>query len=655
MRKQGLLRYLAIAATLASLVMVDAGTSFAAPPLSVYGKLPGFERAALSPSGARIALIGTVNEQRVLIVVDQQNTLLTKMEIGPDIKVRSLAWAGDAMVLIERSNTVRLGFDFTTDKAELHSMTVVSLDGAKSWNVFAKNQQVQGGIRGFYGVNQRGGKWYGTFGGITLDSAGAGSNYLDSTKPVLYEVDLQTQGIRKIANRIEDPDDDRDWLVGPDGKVSAKLDTIASSGKWSIDTARKSHVASGVQKLGAVGLVGFGTTPETFIYAERDADGAARWYETPLAGGAATEILRDEDVSSSFFDHVTGQLIGYRLGGDVPAYKFFDPAKAKAVAATQKAFPGHAVHLMDWDDAFDRLLVMTEGDGDPQSWYVVDLKARKADPIGVSYTIAPADVAPTKVIKYKAADGTEIAGVLTLPPGRAARNLPIVVFPHGGPTARDYPGFDWWAQAFASRGYAVFQPNFRGSSGYGPAFERAGHGQWGRAMQTDISDGLAQLAKDGVVDARRACIMGASYGGYAALAGVTLQQGLYRCAVSVAGIGNVAKMVQTDLTASGDNAMMRRGLKDEVGMGHDLNQVSPIRFAARADAPILLMHGKDDTVVLYDQSASMAAALTRAGKPVEFVTLPQTDHWLTRGETRLAMLNAAVAFVEKHNPPDAAR
>ena len=113
-------------------------------------------------------------------------------------------------------------------------------------------------------------------------------------------------------------------------------------------------------------------------------------------------------------------------------------------------------------------------------------------------------------------------------------------------------------------------------------------------------------------------------------------------------------MVQTDLTATNDNAMMRRGLKEEVGMRHDLNAVSPIRFAAKADAPILLIHGKDDTVVQFDQSASMAAALTRAGKPVEFLTLAQTDHWLTKGETRLAMLNAAVAFVAKYNPPDGA-
>ena len=653
MRKSGLLRALLSATLLAGLGLGGAAPSLAAPPLSVYGNLPGFEMAALSPSGARIALVGTVEGHRVLAVVGMDKSLVARIEIGPDIKVHNLQWAGDGMVMLQRSNTVRLGVNYTTDKAELSTMTVIPLDGGMPWTVFDKNRMVQGGIRGFYGTRQHNGKWYGYFGGMTFDTNFGSETYLKSSNPILYEVDLESHGVRKIADRIDDEADNRDWLVGLDGKVSVKLDTLAPNGNWSIDTAKKSHIVTGVQKLGGIGLVGFGTSPGTFIYSQRDPEsGAAHWYETPLAGGTSTEILKDEDIGSSFFDHVTGQLIGYRLAGDLPAYKFFDPAKSKAIAATQRAFPGHAVHLIDWDDAFDRLLVMTEGDGDPQSWYVVDLKARKAEQIGVSYTIAEADVAPYKMITYKAADGTEIAAVLTLPPGRPAKNLPIVVFPHGGPTSRDYPGFDWWAQAFSSRGYVVLQPNFRGSSGYGAAFERAGHGQWGRAMQTDISDGLAQLVKDGVVDPRRACIMGASYGGYAALAGVTLQQGLYRCAIAVAGVSDVAKMVQTDLTASNDNAMMRRGLKDEVGMGHDLAQVSPVRFAARADAPILLIHGKDDTVVLFDQSASMAAALTRAGKPVEFVTLPQTDHWLTKGETRAAMLNAAVSFVEKYNPPD---
>jgi dipeptidyl aminopeptidase/acylaminoacyl peptidase len=260
-----------------------------------------------------------------------------------------------------------------------------------------------------------------------------------------------------------------------------------------------------------------------------------------------------------------------------------------------------------------------------------------------------------KMVRYKAADGTDIDAVLTLPPGRPTHKLPVVVFPHGGPTSRDYPKFDWWAQAFASRGYALLQPNFRGSSGYSVAFERAGHGEWGRKMQTDISDGLAYLAREGIADPERACIMGASYGGYAALAGVTLQQGVYRCAVAVAGISNLAKFASDEVIESGFNSMYRRVLRSEIGSGRDLAAVSPIRFASSVNVPVLLIHGKDDVVVPYEQSSDMANALRAAGKKVEFVTLAHEDHWLSRSETRLAMLKAAVAFVEMNNPPDPAK
>jgi dipeptidyl aminopeptidase/acylaminoacyl peptidase len=173
-------------------------------------------------------------------------------------------------------------------------------------------------------------------------------------------------------------------------------------------------------------------------------------------------------------------------------------------------------------------------------------------------------------------------------------------------------------------------------------------------MQTDISDGLAFLAKEGIADAKRACIMGASYGGFAALAGVTLQKDIYRCAVSVAGVTDVEKFVSAKIQTRGRDAMVRRAFEEEVGSGKDLRAVSPIRFAAAAAAPILLIHGKDDSVVHYDQSADMAKALRKAGKPVEFVTLTGEDHWLSTSATRLVMLKAAVEFVEKHNPATAA-
>jgi len=256
------------------------------------------------------------------------------------------------------------------------------------------------------------------------------------------------------------------------------------------------------------------------------------------------------------------------------------------------------------------------------------------------------------MVSFKAGDGLGMEGVLTLPPAITGKNLPAVILPHGGPAYHDTLRFDWMAQAFASRGYAVFQPNFRGSTGYGAAFEMAAHGEWGRKMQTDISDGLAELVRQGIVDPSRVCIVGASYGGYAALAGVTLQQGIYRCAVSLAGISDVSRMISADLTESGYDPLLRRALREELGSGRDLAAISPLRFVERVNAPVLLIHGKDDTVVNPDQSAIMARALQKAGKTVEYVTLAGEDHWLSRSETRQAMLESAVAFVLKTNPPD---
>lgn len=624
----------------------------AAPPLSVYGKQPGFERAAISQSGDHIALIATTGDLRRLFILDKNTKPVMAVTIGA-AKVRGLYWAGDGMVLLETSNTANLGIGFTADKAELYSMLVIPLGEGKPWSVFDNNPLIQGGIRGFHGLTQRDGKWYGYFGGITFETDGKVEPWLKSTRPVLYEVDLQTRKNKKLAPRVDDQDNYRTWLIGPDGKVSVTFDFRSVDGSWKLTNAQGDKIASGTDKLGNNDLVGFGAKGDTVIYTEEDQEtGAERWMEVPIAGGTPAEILSDMHIGGSFFDNRTRQLIGYRHEGDVPTYQFFSKFHHKVVAATQKAFPGVSVHLADWNDAFDRLIVMTEGVNDPQTWWQVDIKTGKADVLGTSYAISSEDVAPMKMIHYKAGDGTDIAGVLTLPPHHVAKNLPVIIFPHGGPTSRDYPGFDWWAQAFAARGYAVLQPNFRGSSGYGAEFERAGHGEWGRKMQTDISDGLAQLVKDGIADPKRACIMGGSYGGYAALAGVTLQHGLYRCAVSVAGVSDVQKMVSTDISESGGNNTLRRSLKEEVGSGRNLRDVSPIRHVDSVDAPVLLIHGKDDTVVLYDQSNDMAAALRKAGKTVEFVTLPGEDHWLSKSDTRLMMLQAAVAFIEKYNPPD---
>ncbi|KKC26280.1 alpha/beta hydrolase family protein [Sphingomonas sp. SRS2] len=627
-------------------------TAPAAPPLETYGKLPGFEMAAISPSGKKVALMGVVGDERRLIVIEDGKTLINS-DVG-DHKVRSLDWAGEDLVMLRISETVPLGVGFSAARTEVSRMFIVQIGDKPIWSIFGKSQTIGGSIHGFYGVYERNGVSYGYFGGLTL-TRGNGGAYVTSFDPDLYEVDLRTQKTRLIAHRPDRQEDWRDWIVSPDGTVAATLEYSSARGEWRIRNARRETIASGQSPTGRPDLLSLGRSADTIIYRLGDEESGARLWEQPLKGGPATEILRDQGFIGYHRGGSTGQMIGYVRDGDIPEDMMFDAAAAKIMAATRRAFPGLSVKLIDQNEAFDRLIVRTSGPGDPGNWWLVDTKKRSADNLGVSYPIRAEDVGPMRMIRYKAADGVDMAGVLTLPPGRQPKNLAVVVMPHGGPQARDYPEFDWMAQAFASRGYAVFQPNFRGSSGSGSAFVRAGWGEWGGKMQTDISDGLAELARQGIADPKRACIVGTSYGGYAALAGVTLQQGLYRCAVSVAGIGDVRKLISTDIAESGNNPALVRVLRKELGKGRDLALVSPIRFVDRADAPVMLIHGVDDIIVPYRQSAEMAAALQRAGKPVELVKLAGEDHWLSRSGTRLTMLKAAVGFVEKHNPPDPAK
>ncbi|WP_296458050.1 S9 family peptidase [Phenylobacterium sp.] len=416
------------------------------------------------------------------------------------------------------------------------------------------------------------------------------------------------------------------------------------------------QAAAATAKIDRPLMIGLGRDGASVVYRQRGEDRRWVWREIRADGSPSATPVGALDDAGPIRAALDGRMIGhYALTGDEDRYTFYDPADAKAWQDIVAAYGDQRVRLESWSTDRRRIVVQVESKTEGPRFAVIDLGQRTADWLGAQYSDLTADdLAPREPVKFKAADGLALGGYLTLPRGKPAKNLPLIVFPHGGPASRDTPGFDWWAQAMASRGYAVLQVNFRGSDGLGSRLLEAGYGEWGRKMQTDLSDGVRHLAAQGVIDPGRVCIVGGSYGGYAALAGATIDTGVYRCAVSVAGVADLKRQVAWSRTRGGASAgrYWNRFMGADTGEEDVLARYSPANLAAKADAPILLIHGKDDTVVPLEQSRIMADALHKAGKPVELVVQKGADHWLSRGDTRLEMLTATMAFIEKHNPPN---
>ncbi len=636
-------------------VIALAGTAVAhaagPPPLSAYGSLPSVEDMALSHDGTRVAALTKIAGERAVVMLDDQSRLIRVTQIG-DEKVRSVDWIGNDRVLVISSRTEDLPKEiFSPRQAEFSRAIVLPVDEDKEgfW-VFANQRQVIDVVFGHYGLRNPGGRWTGYFSGIEYSSSRDNFWF----QPSLYAVDLAANEVRRLA-RPAGAERAASWVLGADGTLAATFTIEVGNGSWTIEGPQGKVLARGKAPRGDAGLVALGAEGTSVIYRQLDEQaGKVRRFEVPLDGSAApVEFFPGVEIERFYLDEATGRMLGYLAGGEKREMHFFAAGHQAAVRKIRRAFPQRDMRLVDWTPDLSRAIVRVSGNGDSGTWYLVDVARLDARPIGVERSsIAPEQVGPISTIAYNAADGLDLDGILTLPPGREATSLPLVMLPHGGPHAHDIEEFDWWAQAFASRGYAVFQPNFRGSTNRDDAFERAGYGQWGRKMQSDISDGLAELVRRGIVDPKRACIVGASYGGYAALAGVTLQQGLYRCAVAVAPVADLGALFIDEGGGVPGAAMFRRSLLEELGSRSGFGEISPRRFADRADAPILLIHGRDDTVVPFEQSAKMADALKDAGKPHRLVELREEDHWLSRPATRQQMLEEAVAFVEEHSPPD---
>jgi dipeptidyl aminopeptidase/acylaminoacyl peptidase len=471
----------------------------------------------------------------------------------------------------------------------------------------------------------------------------------------LYSFDLDKSLKYELMDHA--PWETRNWVLSPQGDMIARSIYYTKSSTWILQYRKNGgwkDIYTVKSELDYPDLIGLGRDGASLVvYKGGNGDQDGRYYEVSPYGVFSAPLPTEGPDAGPIFDPKTFRLCGYRSYDGWPHYHYDDPVMQDLVKKAQAAMDGYRMTISDYADDPHKMIVYSEGDDDTGTYYFIDFASGKTITIGLCYPDIPVEwIAAKKAITYKTADGLEIEAYLTLPPNREAKNLPLVVMPHGGPVARDGLGYDREAQAYASRGYAVLQPNYRGSDGYGDAFIVAGYGQWGKKMQTDLSDGVRYLAAQGLADPKRACIVGASYGGYAALAGVTLDPGVYNCAVDVAGLSDLRTFLNwsRDYDA-GQKSTSYNVWKRRFGDDSNLDSASPIRNLQNVSVPILIVHGKDDTVVPFDQSTSMVAALKTAGKDVTFVQYDHTDHWETNEASRIDMYKTIATFLEKHNPP----
>lgn len=360
-------------------------------------------------------------------------------------------------------------------------------------------------------------------------------------------------------------------------------------------------------------------------------------------------MLADEryDLSGSlFYSRKNKRVVGIRTSSEKEGIIFWDQEYQALQNGIDHALPNTENIIYDLSNDERKYVILATNNLDSGTYYLGDRDKGTLDKVAYRYKhLPPEHMADSKRVTYKARDGLEIEGVLTLPRDTEPKNLPTILFPHGGPIARSYEGFDPWVQFLTNRGYAVFQMNFRGSSGYGHSFMAAGFGNWGKEMQDDVEDGARFLADQGITDINKLCILGASYGGYSALMGAAKTPDLYQCAISFAGVSNVEKLAERYRGRFKNTAALQLGDNDK-----ELRKVSPVHLADKFKAPVLLIHGDKDRQVRPFHSQDMYKELTKAGKVVEYIELEDGNHYLTNNEHRLILYKAMEKFLKQHLP-----
>ena len=650
-------RLVALAGSLLAASASAAEASTTAPPagLAVFTRAPLIVEATLSPGGRYLAAVTLTAGRRALRIVNLadheiQGTLAPQGITG----VGTVRWVTDDRLVVElvdeEGNLAPPRW-----RGEIYSVGVDCKGGSMIFGYRAGRMQTGSHIP----QGEREAAW-----GLVVDRLRSSvpsvlveaRSFRDvgDRAVTLYRVNAIT-GVKDLI--IRGPMAEASFLTDEDG-----LPRIA----WAMDEHTRPHffyrqASAGWEELKELAGVravsvplGFSSRDRTLYLYEPDGSGFAV-LAVSLPGGERKVLARNERTPPSHltFDSAN-RLVAVEFEPDLPVLEIVEPGHpfARALLALRRAYPDEAVRILDHSADDARLLVRVSSDRDPGRYLVVDARTLQAEEVGeVRPWVNPEEMAEASPIHLTARDGLPIHGYLTRPPGRAEGPLPLVVIPHGGPFGIRFQWeFEPEAQLLAAGGFAVLQVNFRGSGGYGGAYQWAGYRHWGDRMVEDVIDATRHAVNEGWADPQRICIYGTSFGGYAALQAVTLEPELYRCAAGYAGVYDLERLPDREEAVT--SRLARGFYRTMVGEDpEELRRASPIHHAERITARVFLAHGKEDRRAPFEQAERMRKSLEAQGRRPEWLVEPREGHGFYEEVARERFYRRLVEFLRQSTQP----
>ena len=627
--------------------LADVAVAVQQIPVEDFFKRPQFTSFQLSPDGKFLAAITPINNRRNIAVIDLETREARAVTGMRDRDISGFSWA----------NNDRLLFYMDTDGNESFGIFAVNKDGSGVRTLIEPAEtQIEGGS-------------------FVVKTAAVINRLKDDPKHVLvstprFDNGMVIQDVKRMniqTGRLRtvelNPGNVGGWLTNEDGDVIGSMVMVDGKRRllyrkpgqkdWmqlvEFEEARGGYTPAWISDDGERMYVRSNVTPEGEV---RD---KAAIYEYDFDTNSIGKLIFEHpkvDVGGVWASDVKEDIIAVTYNAEKPGRFIIDKEWRAIIGGMEKAFPDRIVSPSSITEDEMKMVVTVWDSRNPAAYYLYDRESKTMEELAIAYDwLDPDSLGEMQPVSIEARDGLILPGFLTLPPGSDGKNLPLVVNPHGGPRARDFWGFNPEVQLMANRGYAVLQVNFRGSTGYGQEFDRAGWGKWGAEMQNDITDAVLWAIEQDIADPDRVCIYGGSYGGYAAMAGLTFTPELYQCGINYVGVTDINLLFET-MPASWKLA--RAEMKRTIGDPDDeedarlMAERSPINHVDKIRVPLLMGYGKQDPRVVLDHALKLEKELKRYEVDYELIIEEKEGHGFRKFENQVEWYTKLIDFLDEN-------